>query len=58
MTITVTELAEKLKRLEETILLEVLDIESEEIVEAFYEKIEERYDQLREDFEYEESEDQ
>ena len=56
MTITITELSEKLKKLEETILLEVLEINSEEIVENFYEKIEERYEELREDFE-EESED-
>lgn len=53
--LTLTEFAEKLEREEETILLEILDIESHEIVERFQDKIEERYETLRE--EYEEAED-
>lgn len=53
MTVTITELSEKLKQIEETILLEILDINSEEIVENFYDKIENKYEELREDFEEE-----
>lgn len=54
--ITLVELAEKLRHLDEVILLEVLEINSDDIVEMFYDKIEERYEELREEFE-EESED-
>lgn len=50
----ISELSEKLKREEETSLLEILNITSEDIVERFYDKIEEKYDQLYEEFEEEE----
>ena len=39
-------LIQKLKQLEETLLLELLDIKSEDIVDAFLDKIEERIDYL------------
>ena len=48
--LTVTELAEKLKREEECSLLELLDITSEDIVEKFNDKVEEKYDSLAEEF--------
>ena len=53
--LTLPEFSEKLEREEETILLEILNIESHEIVERFQDKVEERYEDLRE--EYEETED-
>jgi hypothetical protein len=53
--LTLPEFSEKLEREEETILLEILNIESHEIVERFQDKVEERYENLRE--EYEETED-
>lgn len=49
--LTLTEVKEWLKRLEETILLEVLDINSEDIVERFDDKIEEKYEILSEELE-------
>lgn len=52
--ITLVDLQEKLKREEECSLLEILEISSEDIVERFYDKIEDRYDQLQEEFEDEE----
>lgn len=42
------ELLEKLKGLEETVLLDLLGVTSTELVEAFIEKIEERFDYLYE----------
>ena len=47
---TLPELAEKLKRQEETDLLEILEISSEEIVEKFMDKIEEEFDRLEKEF--------
>jgi hypothetical protein len=44
--LTLREIQEKLKRYDEVSLLEVLDISSEDIVEKFLERIEERYDEL------------
>lgn len=41
-----SELIETLKHTEETLLLELLDITSEEIVDAFLDKIEERLSYL------------
>ena len=52
--LTFEELKEKLKREEETILLEVLDIRSEDLVEAFEHRIEARYEILLEEYEEEE----
>ena len=54
MSITFHELKEHLKRIDETSLLEILDISSEELVERFSDIIEDRYEELREDFEQEE----
>jgi len=51
---TLLELKERLFKEEETILLELLDITSEEIAERFYDKIEERFEILIGDFELEE----
>lgn len=44
MTITLMELCEKLKDLEETILLEKLNLTSNDIVEKFIDEIEENFD--------------
>lgn len=54
--ITLVELTEKLKQTEETILLELLDVSSEELVDRFSDLIEEKYEQLVEQFEVEEEE--
>lgn len=51
MSLTLEELKERLKKLDEITLLEVLDISSEEIVERFEDLIEEKFDDLEEDFE-------
>jgi hypothetical protein len=40
------DLAQKLKQLDETLLLELLDINAEELVDAFLVKIDERLDYL------------
>ena len=50
---TLIELQERLYKEEETILLELLDITSEEIADRFVDKIEDKYEQLV--LEYEES---
>lgn len=46
MTILYVELAEKLKRIDEVTLMELLEISSEDIVERFGDKIEEKYEKL------------
>jgi hypothetical protein len=43
---TFSELCEELKRIDETTLLELLEISSEEIVDKFEDKIEDRLDKL------------
>lgn len=43
---TFNELCEDLKKFDETILLELLNITSEEIVDKFQDKIEEDFDRL------------
>jgi len=48
MTVLYVELAEKLKRLDEITLLEILEISSEDLVERFADTIEEKYDELLE----------
>jgi hypothetical protein len=53
--LTLVEIMERLKMIDETSLLEILDIHSDEIVERFADKIEERYDSLAEEFQTEES---
>ena len=54
MTITFEELKQQLKRLDEVTLLEVLDIASEDIVDRFQDIIEDKYDELIEEFPEEE----
>ena len=48
--ITFNELCEKLENVEETILVEILELNSMDIVERFQDIIEDKYDYLREDF--------
>ena len=55
--LTLLEIQEKLKRYDEVSLLEVLEISSEDIVEKFIEKIEEKYDVLLEELEDTEDDD-
>jgi len=43
---TFSELCEELKRIDETTLLELLEISSEEIVDKFEDKIEDKLDDL------------
>jgi hypothetical protein len=50
--LTLQELQERLKRLDELSLLELLDITSEEIVEMFVDRIENNYDQLMNEVDY------
>lgn len=56
MTILFDELKERLKRVEETILLEILNISSEEIVDRFEDIIEDHFEELASEFEDEEEE--
>jgi len=51
--LTLNELCERLKHIDEISLMEVLEINSDEIVERFVDKIEERMDDLQLDFEAE-----
>lgn len=53
---TLTDIINHLRRIDEISLLEVLDISSEDLVDRFGDKIEDRYELLREDFEDEEDE--
>jgi hypothetical protein len=56
MALTLEDIKDRLKRLDETTLLEVLDISSEEIVERFVDFIEERFERLEEELSDEEQE--
>ena len=49
---TLKELQERLKRLDELSLLELLDITSEEIVEMFIDRIEDNFDRLLDEVDY------
>jgi hypothetical protein len=49
--LTRLEIEEKLKQIDEITLLEVLDISSEDIVDRFEDKIEERFEQFELEFE-------
>ena len=49
MTILYTELLEKLKRLDEINLLELLEISSEDLVERFKDIIEDKYEALQQE---------
>ena len=53
---TLADIINHLRRIDEISLLEVLDISSEDIVDRFGDRIEDKYDLLREDFEDEEDE--
>lgn len=46
MTTTFVELQEKLKRYDEILLLELLEIDAEQLIERFADVIEENYDTL------------
>lgn len=50
--LTLKELQERLKRLDELSLLELLDITSDEIVEMFIDRIEDNFDRLLEEVDY------
>ena len=54
MTKTFEEVKEQLKHIDEVSLLEILDIASEDLVDRFEDKIEERIDGLAREFEDEE----
>jgi hypothetical protein len=49
MALTLTDIAERLKQLDEITLMEVLGVSSEDLVERFVDRIEERFEQLEED---------
>ena len=51
MSLTITELQEKLKQVDEISLMEILEITSEDIVNKFIERIEDKYEALVDDFE-------
>lgn len=51
--ITLADMILHLKRIDEISLLEILEISSEDLVDRFADKIEEKYDILKEDFEEE-----
>lgn len=55
MSLTHNELCEKLKQLDEITLLEILNISAEEIVERFKDEIDDRFDNLTEQFEDEDN---
>ena len=46
MALTFVDLCDELKKLDETTLLELLDISSEEIINKFQDKIEDNFDHL------------
>jgi hypothetical protein len=50
--LTLKELQERLKRLDELSLLELLDVTSEEIVEVFVDRIEDNFDRLMNEVDY------
>ena len=56
MNLTIYELQDRLKEIDELSLLEILNIDSEEIVDKFVDKIEERYDSLVKSFDDEDDE--
>lgn len=49
MSLTFAEVSERLKRIDEVSLLEVLHISAEDLVERFEDRIREHFDQLEED---------
>ena len=55
MTMTITELFEKLKELDELSILEILNITSEDLVNKFQYEIEDKFDTLVEKFDDEDN---
>lgn len=53
MPLTYYELLEKMSQLDELTLIEILDISSEELVDAFSDKANDKLEQLQEDFRHE-----
>lgn len=51
MSLTLIDLADRLKKLPEIDLLEVLEISSEDLVDRFMDRIEDKYDDLVDDLE-------
>lgn len=51
--LTLSDVINHLKRIDEISLLEILEISSEDIIDRFQDRIEEKYDSLREDLEEE-----
>lgn len=56
MTMTINELFDKLKELDELSILEMLNVTSEQLVDRFQDEIEEIYDELSVKFEDEDNE--
>jgi hypothetical protein len=56
MTMTINELFDKLKELDELSILEILNVSSEELVDRFQDEIEYKYDELSVKFEDEDNE--
>jgi hypothetical protein len=56
LTLTVPELKERLKRLDEVSLLELLNISSEELVDSFSDNIENNYESLCKEVDWDETE--
>ena len=54
MSLTLQEIAEKLKRYDEILLLELLEISADDIVDRFMDKIEDKADNLEEEMEEDE----
>ena len=46
MSLTIRDVMERMKQLDEITILEVLDISSEELIEKFADKIEDKFDEL------------
>ena len=56
MALTFTELLERLKKVDEISLLEILDISSEDLVDRFPDLIEYKYDEIVQEFPDDETE--
>lgn len=51
MSMTISELFERLKELDELSILEILNITSEELIEKFQDEVEDKFDELTAKFE-------
>ena len=49
--LTLNDVSDRLKKIDEVSLLEVLDIDSNDIVDRFIDRVEERFDDLQEELE-------